>query len=63
MKTVYPLQTKFAGGINMIVNTRIYQEYEGRVDKSVRNITVWHHEAFRVMTNDNPEGRIFLAHH
>ena len=25
-------------------------------------ITVWHHEACRVMTNGDPEGWIFLSH-
>ena len=38
---------------------RIYHECEGRVEKSVPRITVWHHEACRVMTNGDPEGQIF----
>ena len=42
-------------------NMRIYHEYEGRIEKSVPRITVWHHEACRVMTNADPEGRIFLS--
>ena len=38
---------------------RIYHECEGRIEKSVPRFTVWHHEACRVMTNGDPEGRIF----
>ena len=41
---------------------RIYHECEGGIEKSVPRITDWHHEACRVMTNGNPEGRIFLPH-
>ena len=41
---------------------RIYQECEGSIEKSVPRITVWHHETCRVMTNGDPEGRIFLSH-
>ena len=32
------------------------------IEKSVPRITVWHHEACRVMTNGDREGRIFLSH-
>ena len=31
------------------------------MEKSVPRITVWHHEACRVMTNDYPEERNFLS--
>ena len=41
---------------------RIYHEYEGEIEKSVPRITDWHHEACRVMTNGDCEGRIFLSH-
>ena len=41
---------------------RIYHECEGRIGKSVPRITVWHHEACRVMTNGDPEGRLFLSY-
>ena len=41
---------------------RIYHECEGRIEKSVPRITVWHHEACRVMTNGDPEGWIFLSY-
>ena len=41
---------------------RIYHEYEGGIEKSVPRITVWHHEACRVMPNGDREGRIFLSH-
>ena len=43
-------------------NIRIYHECEGRVEKSVLRIAVWHHEACRVMTNGDPEGHIFLSY-
>ena len=36
-------------------NIRIYHECEGRIEKSVPRITVWHH----VMTNGDPEDRFF----
>ena len=41
---------------------RICHECEGRIEKSVLRITVWHHEACRVMTIGDPEGRIFLSY-
>ena len=41
-------------------NIRIQHECEGRIEKSVPRIAVCHHEACRVMTNGDPEGRIFL---
>ena len=41
---------------------RIYHECEGRIEISVPRIAVWHHEACRVMTNGDPEGRIFLSY-
>ena len=43
-------------------NIRIYHECEGRIEKSVPRITVWHHEACGVMTNGDSEGRIFLSY-
>ena len=43
-------------------NIRIYHECEGRIEKSVPRVTVWHHEACRVMTNVDPEGYIFLSY-
>ena len=43
-------------------NIRIYDEYELGIEKSVPRITDWHHEACGVMTNGDPEGRIFLSH-
>ena len=39
----------------------IYHEYEGGIEKSVPRITDWHHEACRVMTINDREGRIFLS--
>ena len=32
------------------------------IEKSVQRISVFHHEACRVMTNGDPEGRIFLSY-
>ena len=37
-----------------IHNIRIYHECEGRIEKSVPRIAVWHLEACRVMTNVDP---------
>ena len=42
----------------LLWNIRIYNECEGRIEKSV--LAFWHHEACRVMTNSDPKGRIFL---
>ena len=42
-------------------NIIIYHECEGRIEKkSAPRIIVRHHEACRVMTNGDPEARIFL---
>ena len=41
---------------------RIYHKCEGKIEKSVLRITIWHHEACRVMTNGDLEGRIFLSY-
>ena len=41
---------------------RIYHECEGGIEKSIPRVAFWHHEACRVMTNGDPEGRIFLSH-
>ena len=38
---------------------RIYHECEGRI--SARRIAIWHHEACRVMTKGDPEGKIPLS--
>ena len=43
-------------------NIRIYHKCEGRIEKSVPRIAVWHHEACRGMTNYDLEGRIFLSY-
>ena len=39
---------------------RIYLECEGRIKKSVPRITVWHHEACRVMTNGDARDRFSI---
>ena len=41
---------------------RIYHEFEGRIEKSIPRIAVWHHKACPVMTNGDPEGWIFLSY-
>ena len=43
-------------------NNIIYLECEGRLEKSVPRIAVWHHEACRVMTNGDPEEQFFLSY-
>ena len=39
----------------------IHHEHEGRIEISVPRITDWYHEACRVMTIGDREGRIFLS--
>ena len=53
---------KFSRSISKNKKIRIYHEYEGRIEKSVLRIAVWHHEACRVMTNGDPEAQIFLSY-
>ena len=43
-------------------NIRIYHECEDEIEKSVPRITNWLHEAYRVMTNGDREGMIFLSY-
>ena len=38
---------------------RIHHVCEDGIEKSVPRITDWHREACRVMTNGDPEGRVF----
>ena len=54
-----PNWTKLA---NLDQNIRIYQVCEGRIEKSVLRIAVWHHEACRVKTNGDPKEQIFLSY-
>ena len=42
---------------------RIYHECEGRIEKSVPRIAVWHRETCRVMTNGDTEGRVIRIYH
>ena len=44
-----------------VYHIRIYHECEGRIEISVPRIAVWYHEACRVMTSGDPEGRIFVS--
>ena len=53
------LDVQILKGPSQVLNIRIYHECEGRIEKSVLRITVLHHGACRVMTNGDPEGRIF----
>ena len=48
--------------ISLGKNVSIYHECEGRIEKSVPRIAIWHHEACRVMTNGDPKGLIFLSY-
>ena len=45
-----------------VPNIRIHPACEGGIEKFALRIAVWHHEACRVMTNGDHEGRIFLSH-
>ena len=51
-----------SSNISIMVNhIRIYHECEGRIEKSISRIAVWHHEACQVMRNSDPNGQIFLS--
>ena len=52
----------YRGRYGPLVNIRIYHKCEGRIEKSILSIDVWHHDACRVMTNDDPERQIFLSY-
>ena len=39
-----------------------YHECEGRIEKSITKIRIWHHESCRVMTNGDPKGWIYLSY-
>ena len=43
-------------------NKRIQHECEGRIEKSITRISVWHHDASQIMSYGNPEGWIFLSY-
>ena len=76
LKRIRPAQTRVASkrikfGLEssvirnheMLWTLDFYHECEGRIVKSLPRIAVWHKEASRVMTNGDPEGRIFLSYH
>ena len=42
-------------------NIRIHHECVGGIEKPIARITDWQNEACQVMTNGDPEGRIFLV--
>ena len=50
-----------SGAIRHWYFIRIYHECDGRIEKSVLRIAIWHHEACRVMTNGDHQGLIFLS--
>ena len=39
-----------------------HHECNGMIDEAVPRITIWNHEACRVMTHGDPDGRIFLSY-
>ena len=41
---------------------RIYHKCEGKIEKSVLRIAIWHHEACQVMTKVDPERLFFLSY-
>ena len=45
----------------MAKHMRIRHECEGGVEKFIPRITDLHPKACRVMTNNDPEGRVFLS--
>ena len=49
-------------GVPKYKELRKYHECQDGTKKSVSRITIWHHEACRVMTNGDREGQIFLSH-
>ena len=55
-----PLQKGHFYNLSKIVGNN--HECEGGIEKSVPRIAVWHHEACRVMTKGDPEGRICLSY-
>ena len=58
-----PFKWIFAGWpIVAYFHIEIYHECEGGIENSIQRNGVWHHEACRVLTNDDPEGRIFLSY-
>ena len=46
----------------LLRDIRIHHECEGRIEKSIPRITIWHHEACQVMANGDAEGRILLSY-
>ena len=62
VKTCAVLMAKLQKASLDPLHIRTYQECGGRIEKIVPRIAVWHHEACRVMTNGDPEGRIFLSY-
>ena len=56
------MDKKYSKGKQSEQNIRIHHECEGRIEKSVPRITLWHHKACRVMTKGDPKGQIFLSY-
>ena len=42
-------------GPNVVCNIRIYHEFEGRIEKIVPGIAVWHHEVCRFKNSGEQE--------
>ena len=51
----------FLGALRFNPFIRICHECEGRIEKFIPRVTVWHYEACRVMPNGDPEGLIFSS--
>ena len=49
-------------GLTCCKTIRIHHECESQIEKSVPRIIDWHHEVYRVMTNGDHEGQVFLSH-
>ena len=60
---VFPLNVWLVRGLCRTIWIYMHHECEGKIEKYVPRIAVWHHEACRVMTNGDPEGRTFLSYH
>ena len=58
--TAKKFESKVVHGVHS--NIRIYQECEGRIDKSVLRITDWNQDACQEMTKGDCDGRIFLSY-
>ena len=62
VKIIFFITKKHIIGLVLLMEKiRMYRECEGRIKKSVQRIAVRLQEVCRVMTDGDPEGRIFLS--